>query len=240
MSQDKVLRRIRALLAQAEDRGVTPEEAEAFSAKAEELMAKYAIDQVLLQAEGTAHSGEKPELRVVTLERPYQRPKATLLNAIATHMRCQVVMHTPRGTAFPTHCRVVGFASDLDAVELLYTSLLLQLTNAMLAEPTAGLSAGEVFSFRTSFAYGYAGRVYHRMKEAQKRAEETLPTKPGAELVLRGREDKVDAFAAEAFGRVRKSKTSIGNSRAYRAGDEAARTADLGNRRVGGRKRELA
>ncbi len=46
MSSDNAqLERIRKLLAKAEARGVTPAEAEAFTAKAAELMARYGIDR---------------------------------------------------------------------------------------------------------------------------------------------------------------------------------------------------
>jgi hypothetical protein len=44
------LDRVRKLLAKAEDDAVTPEEAEALTAKAAELMARYGIDRVRLGA----------------------------------------------------------------------------------------------------------------------------------------------------------------------------------------------
>ena len=45
-----LLDRVRKLLAKAEDEGCTPEEAEALTAKAAELMARYGIDRALLGA----------------------------------------------------------------------------------------------------------------------------------------------------------------------------------------------
>jgi len=47
---DKLLDRVRKLLAKAEDESCTPPEAEALTAKAAELMAKYGIDRALLAA----------------------------------------------------------------------------------------------------------------------------------------------------------------------------------------------
>ena len=47
-SDSAMLDRIRKLLAQAEDDAVTPAEAEAFTAKAAELMARYGIDREML------------------------------------------------------------------------------------------------------------------------------------------------------------------------------------------------
>ena len=48
--QTDLLDRVRKLLAKAEDEGCTPEEAEALTAKAAELMARYGIDRALLGA----------------------------------------------------------------------------------------------------------------------------------------------------------------------------------------------
>ena len=45
---DPLLARVRKLLAKAEDPACTPAEAEAFTAKATELIAKYGVDQALL------------------------------------------------------------------------------------------------------------------------------------------------------------------------------------------------
>ena len=64
--QTDLLDRVRKLLAKAEDEGCTPEEAEALTAKAAELMARYGIDRALL---GALHpETDKPADRVFTLE----------------------------------------------------------------------------------------------------------------------------------------------------------------------------
>jgi len=49
-SDNPLLERVRKLLAKAESAGTTPPEAEALTAKAAELMAKYGIDRALLAA----------------------------------------------------------------------------------------------------------------------------------------------------------------------------------------------
>ena len=53
----ELLDRVRKLLAKAEDDGVTPAEAEALTAKAAELMARYGIDRALL---GALHPAATP------------------------------------------------------------------------------------------------------------------------------------------------------------------------------------
>ena len=50
--QDSRLARVRKLLAKAEDTAVTPQEAEAYTAKVAELMASYGIDRAMLAASG--------------------------------------------------------------------------------------------------------------------------------------------------------------------------------------------
>ena len=47
---DAILDKVRKLLAKAEDPACTPAEAEAFTAKAAELIAKYGVDSALLAA----------------------------------------------------------------------------------------------------------------------------------------------------------------------------------------------
>ncbi|MEI2714004.1 MAG: DUF2786 domain-containing protein [Nocardioides sp.] len=76
MSDDNRLARIRKLLAQAEDPACTPAEAEAFTAKAADLMARYGIDEALL---AQSDPGRDPMGdRVVDLLAPYGYEKAWL------------------------------------------------------------------------------------------------------------------------------------------------------------------
>ena len=93
-----LLDRVRKLLAKAEDEGCTPAEAEALTAKAAELMARYGIDRALL---GALHpETDRPADRKFGFERPWADVKAHLLAALATALRCQCVQtHTAEGRA---------------------------------------------------------------------------------------------------------------------------------------------
>jgi len=63
--ENGLLDRVRKLLAKAEDEGCSQAEAEALTAKAAELMARYGIDRALL---GALHpETDKPGDRVFTL-----------------------------------------------------------------------------------------------------------------------------------------------------------------------------
>ena len=50
-ASDRLLDRVRKLLAKAEDESVTPPEAQALTAKAAELMARYGINRAMLAAQ---------------------------------------------------------------------------------------------------------------------------------------------------------------------------------------------
>jgi hypothetical protein len=163
-ADERMLSRIRALLAKAEATEYA-EEAESLSARAQELMAKYSIDQALLAAE----SGRKdaPSGRRIAVDNPYEVPKTSLLQAVATANRCRVVWSKEVGLA-----TVVGFEADLDAVELLFTSLLVQASAAMLHAGSRQDAYGRsrTRAFRQSFLVSYAIRIGERLSQAAEHA----------------------------------------------------------------------
>ena len=126
---ETLLARIRKLLAKAEAKGVTPAEAEALTAKAAELMAKYGIDRALLAAERP--ETDHPADRVLDVDNPWARVQAHLLCGIASAMRCQCVV-LPR-TDPGARIHVFGFASDIERADVLYTSLLVQMWQGLAA-----------------------------------------------------------------------------------------------------------
>lgn len=156
----RMLTRIRALLAKAEATGF-PEEAEALSAKAQELMARHSIDEALLAAR--THAKDAPGACRIGVDPPYETAKAVLLDAVAGANRCRAVWNEALG--FST---VVGFEPDLEAVELLYTSLLVQATAAMTKAEAAQRAGGRkrTKSFRQSFLAAYAHRIGDRLTDA--------------------------------------------------------------------------
>jgi len=114
----RILEKVRALLAKAEST-TFPEEAEALSAKAQELMARHSIDEAMVgAAEGFPDAPAGVRLPV---DEPYAGAKSILLSVVASTNRCRAVWS--KELAFST---VLGFASDLAFVEILYTSLLVQ------------------------------------------------------------------------------------------------------------------
>ncbi|MEU8587193.1 DUF2786 domain-containing protein [Streptomyces sp. NPDC048664] len=158
--ESRMLTRIRALLAKAEATGY-PEEAEALSAKAQELMARHSIDEALLAAR--THARDVPGACRIGVDPPYETAKAVLLDAVASANRCRSVWHESLG--FST---VIGFEADLEAVELLHTSLLVQATTALTKAEAAQRKGGRkrTKTFKQSFLAAYAHRVGDRLRAA--------------------------------------------------------------------------
>ena len=191
----RILGKIRALLAKAESTEF-PEEAEALSARAQELMAKHSIDHALLPlSPGRRTSGGR-----LPVDNPYESPKATLLHAVAQANRCRSVWQKALGMS-----TVIGFPSDLDAVELLFTSLLVQADTAILREGTKRDAHGRsrTRAFRQSSLVAYALRIGERLSQATVHAEqEAVATSSGQDLlpVLNVRHRAVDDAVDEMFG----------------------------------------
>ncbi|MFC8595481.1 DUF2786 domain-containing protein [Streptomyces atroolivaceus] len=173
--EPRMLTRIRALLAKAEATGF-PEEAEALTTKAQELMARHSIDEALLAAR--THSADAPGAVRIGVDAPYESAKAVLLDSVASANRCRAVWNSEFG--FTT---VVGFEPDLEAVELLFTSLLVQ-GNAAMTKAEAGQRAGgrkRTKTFRQSFLMAYAQRLGSRLAADTARVTAAAGSEAGSE-----------------------------------------------------------
>ncbi|MFB7359399.1 DUF2786 domain-containing protein [Streptomyces gardneri] len=215
--EPRMLTRIRALLAKAEATGY-PEEAEALTAKAQELMARHSLDEATLAA--GAPSPETPGAIRIGVEPPYEQAKAILLDAVATANHCRAVWNEAYG--FST---VVGFEADLDPVELLYTSLLVQGTAAMTraeAEQRAG-GRKRTKSFRQSFLLAYANRLGSRLSATSRRvaaeAPTLLPALASRDLAVTNRTDEL--FPETRSTRVRAAWDEEGWTHGATAADKA-------------------
>jgi hypothetical protein len=219
--ESRMLSRIRALLAKAEATGY-PEEAEALSAKAQELMARHSVDEALLAA--GAPAGEVPAACRIGVEPPYEQAKAVLLDAVATANHCRAVWNESLG--FST---VVGFDADLEVVELLYTSLLVQAETAM-TKAEAAQRAGarrRTKTFRQSFLAAYAHRVGSRLAAAAETqvTQDLLPVLATRDLAVGDRLDHL--FPHTTTTRLR----GVSDEAGWTEGAEAADRAQVGARR---------
>jgi hypothetical protein len=228
-----LLERVRKLLAKAEDPGVTAEEAELYNAKAADLIARHGIDAALLAATGRTH--DEVGHRVITVDNPYARDKAHLLASVADPLRCQTVHVQGHGRYV---VRVYGFTTDLERVELLYTSLLLQATRELVhvRPDTWGESTA---AYRRSWLTGFASAVATRLHRAERRAAAEQPAAAdgtSTALVLRDRSTHVEQAVAADYPRLRtmrrRSLTGSGRSDGFASGARA----DLDAHRLDGRR----
>ena len=211
----RVLDRVRALLAKAEATDF-PAEAEAFSAKAQELIARHRIEEVLATAERIE---VVPFARRIGVDHPYESEKAGLLDAVARANQCRTVWSPEFG--FTT---VFGFDADIDAVDLLYTSLLVQANRSMARdEPAKGRA--RVKAFRRSYLVAYAARIGERLAQAARREldrhTDLLP-------VLRDRDVRVREAVDRAFPRtVRARGSRVDSLEGWESGRAAADEVEL-------------
>lgn len=140
--KDKKLEQVRALLAKAASTEFEGEAA-AFRAKADELMANYAIEQWQLDAadeNDARRMSRDPERRDVDISW-YHEPQYRhvyqdmwqLFHSVAAHCRCKVIWW-----AGSRKVPVLGLPSDLDYFDLLFTHLQIQLFNQIQPSPQPG------------------------------------------------------------------------------------------------------
>jgi hypothetical protein len=233
-----LLDRVRKLLAKAEAEGVTPPEAEALTAKAAELMARYGIDRARLAA---ARPGtDRPGSRIIDIDNPWAQVRAHLLAGLAGAMRCQcVLLYTPRPGA---RVHVFGFASDLERADILYTSLLLQMARGLAAAAVpAGVRSPR--AWRRSWLLGFVTAVITRVKAAEDRAAASAEAEPdggpSAALALADRAMIIRRQVEQAYPVTRKTRISYSGN-GYRAGYAKGELADIGGARLGPAARALS
>ena len=228
-----MLDRVRALLAQAESTTFEAE-ADTFTAKAQQLMTRHAIDASMLSCGST--NDEQPVTIRIAIDEPYVEGKAHLLHRVARHSRCRAAYHR--------HCAlssVVGFADDIAATEILFTSLLVQAQAAMRAAAAASPAGARARSraFRSSFLVAYAQRVGERLEAINARVVADVESETGTSIVpvMAARSAVVDNVFDEMFGRnlsstARRSYDAAGLASGRLAADRARLNAgDLAPRR---------
>lgn len=243
------LAKVRGLLHTAEHleaQGNAAAAAETYRNKAIALMAVHGIDEAMVSA--AEHRNEAPEQRTYDVANPYRLDKQILLQRVAKGLGCEAIRVSGSETV-----HVVGFASDLDRVELLWTSLTLQGLSHVAKTPGPEISrlwgwlpASEKrtarVSYTKSFLTGFSVVVGQRLQEATERARADYEASHGAstDLVVADRTTRVGAAYKAAFPNVRNGKRSVRDGAAYARGRAAGERADIGAVRVGENRRRLA
>ncbi|PSL56826.1 uncharacterized protein DUF2786 [Saccharothrix carnea] len=206
----KILNRVRGLLAKAESTAF-PDEAEALSAKAQELVTRYALERMPLDAPTTTS-------RRLWLDKRYFDGKAQVVHVVAEANRCRAVVYDLGFVA------LVGEELDLEIVELLSASLLVQATRAMVAAGEKARKGDEERSavFRKSFLLSYAHRIGERLRAANE-----VPDDDRLLPVLAERKKAVEEYFGAMFSRTVAKTTPVRSAAGWDAGRSAADRANL-------------
>lgn len=248
-TQEKWAEKIAALLRKAEQAG--PEEAEVFFAKAQELMAKYAIDEAMLAASNPDARRNDPigwaEFVTVGI---YRHALYMIDYYVLLVNGCKPIevpdspWRTIDGRTYKETriLEAVGLQSDLDTARHLLTSLKLQ---CMRAESVwwnehrhlyEGAKKSEQHQARRGFMFAFGQAAHVRMKEAMAKGKETAEQEHGQNsvaLVLRDKSLAVAEAFTDRYPSTRKTKSRIsqGDAFARSHGHEAGQRADIGGKR---------
>lgn len=170
---DKMLERVRALLAKAESTD-SQQESDALQAKANELMLKYAIEEAELEATRPAAQRmvpEKIEVDICPRDSHLTDQLSYLAGYVAAHFRCQIVFYGLGKNSWALNVRaiVVGFPTDLRFFEMLFTSLHLHLSGHLEPKPDPQKSFDE-----NVYIMHDAGVKWKRIADLMNRAFSTI------------------------------------------------------------------
>ncbi|MFJ3659784.1 DUF2786 domain-containing protein [Streptomyces sp. NPDC090119] len=231
---EALLGKVRGLLRKAENSGATEVEAHAYLDKATELMAKYGIEQAMLD---DVAEPERPVDRIVDLYPPYVKEGRRLLARIGHEMRCRSVY--PGGKDNRHRVHLFGFETDLQATEVLFASLRLQmLDGADRADCLHRPEREDARAYKRSWMLGFIREVTARIGAAQQAAKVT--TEEGTEaggggasgrsvaLVLADRTAVVEARLAGKYPTLDKARPTKFKGTGYWQGVADGRDADIG------------
>jgi len=205
-----------------------PAEAETLLAKAQELMARHAIDEAMLAA---AHGGGSGEIvsETIVVPPPYAGPKASLLCRVAEANGCRAVI-ARTAVSGPQRCVVVGHRSNVDGATTLFAALSMHATRAMLGAVVPAHDTPR--RFRHAFLLHFAARISERLREAAHtaRVEAEAAAARGASvaLVLADRSAAVDRTFAAQFPHIRLVRSQSSSFAGAQHGRAAANRAALG------------
>lgn len=245
MEREDVIAKVKALWAKADDPAATPAEAQAFKDKATEIMAKYEIDAMVLDA-GT--NGEQPivfgQFKVDDLG-GYLVPdeRIVLAGAIARNFECKIIVKTLN---FPSadpnsgekiepgvYAEAIGYKHDFEMVKGLYFSLVVDMLTALFMESQKDKN------YQREFASAYAIRIDQRLKAVHQRVKDWVDdgTVSGSvAIAIRSRlqkvQDKFDEMYPNTVPIKVKSTRYDPNARAR--GKAQADRADIGGEKLGG------
>jgi hypothetical protein len=208
--------------------------ARSYEERAESLLARYGWERAMLPE--NERKAEQITTLVIVVTGAYAIDRRYLLTQIGWAFRCHNHYLRVKGGFRVT---LMGFESDLESVEILFTSLQLQALSAMRKAEMPWYETSRV-RFNKSWLLGFANRVHERLEELTATvAQEYKGT--GAELVVADRSKQVEAAFKAQNPKLKMRK--FGGNRAdsgVEEGERAADSANLSQTSLGGHKRALS
>ena len=259
--KEELAEKVRKLLNQAEDPAATPDEAQAFTMKAQQMMTKYSIDLAMV-------AGQAETDRIVedgwTVQNPYAVHKVSMINSVARVNDCRAIYADLAGGR--KRIDIVGFPADVEWVRTLSMSLEVQLAGALAAAVTQKPPGVHGRTYSVAFVVGFANEVSRRLQQARRDAVasseadqsrlrdghtnrlaleaglEAEPAPPSVALVLVAKAARVDDDfkvrhpSTRSVSRQLRLRSWAG----YSPGRAAGRRASLARGSIGGSRRSLS
>jgi hypothetical protein len=196
---------IRGLLAKAESTEF-PAEAEAFTAKAQAMMIEARLDEATVRASSVRRRARAVSAIRLGIDEPYVASKQALLHVVAEANDVRCVFHRRVDLA-----TLVGPVGQLTHVELLFTSLLIQVQSFLAADAADAPAGSHVRSrgYRSAFIFGFARRIGERLRDAR----DTSFAGVGTDVlpVLAADDRATDELFDRLVGRTTPIRSSAGN-----------------------------
>lgn len=208
--------------------------AKSYEERAEMLLARYGWERAMLPE--NERKAEQITTLVILVTGAYAIDRRYLLTQIGWAFNCYNRFRRIEGGFRVT---LMGFESDLERAEILYTSLQLQAMSAMRQAEMPWYETNRT-RFNKSWMLGFANRVNERLAQLNTKVGEEFKG-TGAELVLVDRSKQVEAAFKEKNPKVK--MRAFGGNRAASGLEEGARAADVANlsqTSLGGHKRALS
>ena len=242
-TKQEVADKVRKLLTQAEDPAATPEEAQAFTMKAQQLMLKYSIELAMISDATTA--GQLVE-QGWTVDAPYASHKVSLISAVARANDCRAI-YTDL-SAGRKRVDVVGYPGDVEWVQTLSASLTFQLAAALADAAACKPDHVHGRTFAVGFIQGFVAEVAGRLQQARRAAMAEaerdrepavgFATESSVALVLVAKQERVEAefVVRHPLSRTVHRHVRLQSWSGYDPGRAAGRRVSLARGAVKGRR----